>query len=348
MKKIITAIHNPKLNEELKKENNFKIIGKDLQYKEAIIELLEKNRKIDLIIISENLLGEISFEKLFEKINLINEKIKIIFILEKENEELKKILLKNNINEIYYNKKINLNKLIKIINKKENNVKDRTIEKEKSVSIKSGFEEKNLIAKNEKKDNKASKTVNETNIMLNKIITFSGNAKSGKTTLALIISQCLSNQNYRVLLVDGDFEKHDLSIILKNDLKREKEEKIFFKRNLQKEKNGKSRKTKDKIKDGLNYNNFKNENILKIRNEKNKKLKIKNKNIKNKISKLEIKNDKLKIKNNKLNLKNEKIKNKINNLDLKNKKNKINRKIKIYNFKNLKIKKFNSKNKIYI
>ena len=73
MKKIITAIHNPKLNEELKKENNFKIIGKDLQYKEAIIELLEKNKKIDLIIISENLLGEISFEKLFEKINLIND-----------------------------------------------------------------------------------------------------------------------------------------------------------------------------------------------------------------------------------------------------------------------------------
>ena len=40
MKKIITAINNPKLNEQLKKENKFEIIGKDIQYKEAIIEIL--------------------------------------------------------------------------------------------------------------------------------------------------------------------------------------------------------------------------------------------------------------------------------------------------------------------
>ena len=119
MKKIITAIGNPKLNEELKKENNFEIIGKDLQYKEAILEILEKNKKIDLIIISENLLGNISFENLFEKINLLNNKIKIIFILEQENSELKNILIKNNINYIYYKNKINLIELIKLINKKE-------------------------------------------------------------------------------------------------------------------------------------------------------------------------------------------------------------------------------------
>ena len=119
MKKIITAIGNPKLNEELKKENNFEIIGKDLQYKEAILEILEKNKKIDFIIISENLLGNISFENLFEKINLLNNKIKIIFILEQENSELKNILIKNNINYIYYKNKINLIELIKLINKKE-------------------------------------------------------------------------------------------------------------------------------------------------------------------------------------------------------------------------------------
>ena len=84
MKKIITAINNPKLNEELKKEKNFEVIGKDIQYKEAILELLEQNNKIDLIILSEEIPGEIKLEKLIEKIKMINEKIKIIFILEKE------------------------------------------------------------------------------------------------------------------------------------------------------------------------------------------------------------------------------------------------------------------------
>ena len=57
MKKILTAINNPKLNEELKKEKNFEVIGKDIQYREAILEILEKNKKINLLIISEKIPG---------------------------------------------------------------------------------------------------------------------------------------------------------------------------------------------------------------------------------------------------------------------------------------------------
>ena len=121
MKKIITAIDNPKLNEELKKENNFKIMCKDIQYREAILEVLEKYKNIDIIIISEKIIGEISFDKLIENIKLINEKIKIIFILETENDYLEKILIKNNIKDIYYNSKTNLFDLIKIIKNTEIN-----------------------------------------------------------------------------------------------------------------------------------------------------------------------------------------------------------------------------------
>ena len=67
LKKIITAIGNPKINEELKKEINFEIIGKDIQYREAIIEILEKNNKINFIILHEKIPGEINFEKLIKK-----------------------------------------------------------------------------------------------------------------------------------------------------------------------------------------------------------------------------------------------------------------------------------------
>ena len=38
MKNIITAINNPELNEEIKKEKKFKIVNKDIIYKEGIIE----------------------------------------------------------------------------------------------------------------------------------------------------------------------------------------------------------------------------------------------------------------------------------------------------------------------
>ena len=133
MKKILTAINNPKLNEELKKESNFQILGKDIQYKEAILEVLEKNNKIDLIILSDKIPGEIKLENLIEKIKLENDKIKIIFILEKENNKIEKILIKNNIIDIYYNDKINLKELIKIINKQEINMEEEIIKLKKII-----------------------------------------------------------------------------------------------------------------------------------------------------------------------------------------------------------------------
>ena len=197
MKKIITAINNPELNEKLKKEKNFEIIGKDIQYKEAIIEILEKYKDIDLIIISETISGQMTIDKLIKKIKQINEKIKIILILEKENKDIEKILIKNNIIDIYYNNKINLIELIKIINKKEISMEEEIIKLKKII------EEKN----NEFNDKKA------------KLITFSGTRKSGKSTLSLIISKALAIQN-KVLLINGDLEKKDLSINLKKQNKK--------------------------------------------------------------------------------------------------------------------------------
>lgn len=108
MIKIITAINNPNLNEELIKENNIKIIGRDIQYKEGILELLENNIEIDYIIIDEKLPGEIEINKLIEKIIEKNKKIKIIITIKKDNKN--KIKLNNKkIIKIYYEKNINLN-----------------------------------------------------------------------------------------------------------------------------------------------------------------------------------------------------------------------------------------------
>ena len=298
MKKIITAINNPKLNEELKKENNFEIIGKDIQYKEAILEILENNKNIDLIIISEKIPGEIKLEKIIEKIKIINEKIKIIFILEKENIELEKILIKNNIKDIYYNNKINLSELIKIINKKEINMEEEIIKLRKII------EEKNINDKDDRKNKKKSKsrlknvienklkkinncikikemsklkfkkTKYKTEKIPTKIITFSGNDKSGKTTLSLIISQILSEKKYKVLIIDGDFEKEDLTVILKGKKynKKRKNKKYFNKENIKYFHNYKISNQKIKIK-----NNTKNKRLL----NKNNKIyyyKIKNSN----------------------------------------------------------------------
>ena len=71
--KTITALDNPKIIKELK-EANYELIGKDIQYKEAIIEVVEKTRNIDLIIINEKIPGEINIKDLIKQINKINKK----------------------------------------------------------------------------------------------------------------------------------------------------------------------------------------------------------------------------------------------------------------------------------
>ena len=119
MQKILTATGNTNFNEMLKKEEDFYVYEQDIQYKEAIIDILEKDKNFNFLVIYENLPGEISKEDLTEKIKKINNKIKIIFILENKKINYEKIIskiLNNKNNYNYYNKSNNkLNKNSKII-----------------------------------------------------------------------------------------------------------------------------------------------------------------------------------------------------------------------------------------
>ena len=128
MIKIITAMNNPNLNEELKKEDNIKIVGRDIQYKEGILEFLENNIEINYIIIDEKIPGEIEINKLIDKIFEKNKKIKVIITIKKENKNQFNLNNKKVI-KIYYEKNINLNKLknYNILNNKKENKKLKII-----------------------------------------------------------------------------------------------------------------------------------------------------------------------------------------------------------------------------
>ena len=129
MQKILTAIDNPSLNNKLKQIEDFDVYENDLQYKEAIIDILEENNNFDILIIYEKLPGEISIKDLIKKIKNINNKIIFIFILENKNEKLEKLFFDENIKNIFYNKEININNFIlKIKNIKFNN-EEKLIEK---------------------------------------------------------------------------------------------------------------------------------------------------------------------------------------------------------------------------
>ena len=115
---ILTALANNKINEKLKAVEDINILNKDIQYKEGILEYLEKNKNIDIIIFLEELPGQIKTKKLIEIINSINNKIKIIIITNK-NKEIKNNKINKKIRYLYL-EKINYENIIKMIKIKNN------------------------------------------------------------------------------------------------------------------------------------------------------------------------------------------------------------------------------------
>ena len=211
MIKIMTAINNPNLNEELKKENNVEIVCKDIQYKEGILEILENNIKIDFIIIDENLPGEIELEKLIEEILEKKEKIKIIITIKKENKN-KKYFDNKKIIKIIYENKINLDKIknykkyMEEINTKEKIKISKKIENEKTKEIKYNINISKIKSKinklkinNIKKKNKKSK-----------IITILGEEKVGKSMTIINFAYYFKNKNLKTLIIE--LNKKDPSI----------------------------------------------------------------------------------------------------------------------------------------
>ena len=85
---IITAIGNTKFNEKLKNIENINVIGKDIQYKEGIIEVLELFPNINLIFLSDILPGMIDNKELILKIKKINKEIEIVYFFDKKKEEM--------------------------------------------------------------------------------------------------------------------------------------------------------------------------------------------------------------------------------------------------------------------
>lgn len=100
--RIITAIGNPILNEKLKNNTDIKIVGKDIQYQEGILEILEENKDIDLLALSNILPGEWDFYKLINEIKKSNKKLEIVVFLHKKDENIENFLTSKNIYKIYY------------------------------------------------------------------------------------------------------------------------------------------------------------------------------------------------------------------------------------------------------
>ena len=227
MKKIITAIGNPILIEYLNKEEDIIVIGNDIQYQDGIFELLEKDNNINLIIISEIIIGENTIEKLIEKIKIINKNIKIIIILENKNEELENKLIAKGIIKIFYHNNIEINKFIKFIKENKENENENEELKQEINDL------KNLILENKKIDeeNKSKKINNKiknnlfeklNNKYLNKkivkrekeIISISGPNGAGKSIITVNLAKVMALKKEKILIIDFDILNNNIHTIL--------------------------------------------------------------------------------------------------------------------------------------
>lgn len=176
MKKIVTAIGNPILNEKMKLEKSVEVIGNDIQYQEGIFEILEKEKNINFLILSEFINGELPVEKLIEKIILIKKEIKIIIILEEKNEELENKLKIKGIFKIIYHNQIEIKDIIKIINEENKNIENEELKQEiinlKKIIMenKINSEEKNIKENNNYYNIKKTNNKINSNKFKNKLI----------------------------------------------------------------------------------------------------------------------------------------------------------------------------------
>lgn len=240
LKKVITAINNPILNDKLLNCKNIEVLKNDIQYKEGILEILELEKNIDILILSENLPGEINLIELLLKIK--KNDIKIFIILETENNELKNTLFDYGIKNIYYNDKITIDELVKIIEKEtieSNEELKNEIEKLKEIISEKEYRNerkkakfykekirKNLLDIYKKMSKKHEKCTTQNN---KKIIIFCGNYNSGKSIVLALFTKILFKKSKKNLVINFNEKNNDIFFILNKRNNKNNDENIIKK-----------------------------------------------------------------------------------------------------------------------
>lgn len=192
MIKIITALGNPSLNNELKKYEEFNVIGNDIMYFDGVLEFLELNSEIDYLILGE-IIDINNLNDFIDKVINNNRKIKIIVVINKKNKKIEDILLKKGILDIFYDD-IEISEIVNFL--KTKNIEYLNIELRSEINNL----KKLLNEKNNKKISKNKKII--LNNQENKIIGITGARGIGKTSFCVMLANSLKNK--KVLIIDFD------------------------------------------------------------------------------------------------------------------------------------------------
>ena len=192
MKKVLVAVDNIEIYNEIKSEEKYEVYERDIVYKEGVLEYISKNN-VDVIITKDDLEGQMIKEIYLKQIKLLLPHIKIILFVKEMDNQYLEFLYNNNIYNIIDSKE-QLSKQ-KLLNYIESNKEIKTYVNSEEMAY------QNVIANN------------SINVVTKKKIAVFGTNGSGKSYVASLIANMLSKKlNMNTLLLDLDVENSAIDI----------------------------------------------------------------------------------------------------------------------------------------
>lgn len=181
MKKLLIAVDNEKIYNEIKKEEKYEVYNRDIIYKEGVLEYLAKN-EVDVLLTRDDLEGEMIKEIYIKQIKLLAPNIKIVLFAKELETKYLEFLYSNDVfNIIGSNENCNIEKIVDMID-------TQVFEKLPVTDI-------------------SVKKSNPVNVVTKKKIAVFGTNGSGKSYVSTLLTEIISeNLNMNTLLIDMDVQ----------------------------------------------------------------------------------------------------------------------------------------------
>lgn len=204
MKRIITALGNDTLNNELRRYSKYDILYDDFLYQEALISFVS-NSDIDVIIVSGILQGDMPMVDFVSSLKDIKYSARVILIVDKISNEDRNILISKGVFDILYDQEIGIEDVIDAI--------DRETPINVEAQIKNELEKK----KEEKSNlqNITDITTIVSKVQKQEVIGVFGTNGAGKSSIsANLVKSFAKVTKAKILLIDFDTVNGNLNELL--------------------------------------------------------------------------------------------------------------------------------------
>ena len=195
IKKIITALGDNRLNHNLRENYSIEVIGNDIPYQDGVLDTLKGNSEIEILLLSESLIGEYDIKSFINQIFQVNKKLDIIFFMERENENFQRQLEKKGISKFYIEDEYDTEEIA-------NQILETPVRNNFNIEVE---ELKNIITKTKKRN--FFKT--------SKVLAIAGNYGSGKSLITALLGKTSKKLGIKTIIIDFDIINSSINTIFR-------------------------------------------------------------------------------------------------------------------------------------